>query len=146
MKSSRLRTFTLWTGTTLCVLIAAAFVASARWLIAFQVTRPSGRALYLAAGSVLIVTDDMLSAPVSIDSHSFRLARWNSWVAWRGGYAMFPLYAVFLAVAVPTLLVWRFWPKPVKPGHCRCGYDLTGNTSGVCPECGQPFEPKGGAT
>lgn len=24
------------------------------------------------------------------------------------------------------------------PGHCpHCGYDLTGNTSGVCPECGE---------
>ena len=21
-------------------------------------------------------------------------------------------------------------------GHCPCGYDLTGNVSGVCPECG----------
>jgi hypothetical protein len=25
----------------------------------------------------------------------------------------------------------------LDPAHCgRCGYDLTGNTSGVCPECG----------
>jgi hypothetical protein len=32
------------------------------------------------------------------------------------------------------------WPEPVdRPeGSCRqCGYDLTGNVSGVCPECGQ---------
>jgi len=27
-------------------------------------------------------------------------------------------------------------------GLCvRCGYDLTGNVSGVCPECGTPIEP-----
>ena len=27
------------------------------------------------------------------------------------------------------------------PGHCQtCGYDLTGNTSGVCPECGTKVE------
>lgn len=25
----------------------------------------------------------------------------------------------------------------LAPGHCPCGYDLTGNTSGVCPECGE---------
>jgi hypothetical protein len=23
------------------------------------------------------------------------------------------------------------------PSVCRCGYDLTGNTSGACPECGE---------
>ncbi len=47
-----------------------------------------------------------------------------------------PLYILFLTVAIPTLLVWRFSPKPAKPGHCKCGYDFTGNTSGACPECG----------
>ncbi len=30
-------------------------------------------------------------------------------------------------------------PVTWKPSHCRCGYDLTGNTSGACPECGLPF-------
>ena len=24
----------------------------------------------------------------------------------------------------------------VEPGHCSCGYNLTGNESGTCPECG----------
>jgi DNA-directed RNA polymerase subunit RPC12/RpoP len=27
--------------------------------------------------------------------------------------------------------------RPFPPGHCRkCGYNLTGNVSGRCPECG----------
>ena len=33
------------------------------------------------------------------------------------------------------------WCAPVRipPGHCqKCGYNLTGNVSGVCPECGEP--------
>jgi hypothetical protein len=29
------------------------------------------------------------------------------------------------------------WPKRRPPGTCRCGYDLTGNVSGTCPECGR---------
>jgi hypothetical protein len=30
----------------------------------------------------------------------------------------------------------------LRLGRCpRCGYDLTGNTSGVCPECGEPSSP-----
>lgn len=33
--------------------------------------------------------------------------------------------------------------KAVSPGLCRkCGYDLTGNTSGRCPECGESFEAR----
>ncbi len=42
-----------------------------------------------------------------------------------------------LLLAVPTLLMW--WldrPRRLLPGHCPCGYDLTGNVSGTCPECG----------
>ena len=41
------------------------------------------------------------------------------------------------AVVVYLRLAW----KP-KPGHCtKCNYDLTGNTSGRCPECGEPIGP-----
>jgi len=32
--------------------------------------------------------------------------------------------------------------KLLRAGLCtNCGYDLTGNTSGVCPECGAPINP-----
>lgn len=32
----------------------------------------------------------------------------------------------------------QYWETPRPPDHCcqHCGYDLTGNVSGVCPECG----------
>lgn len=35
--------------------------------------------------------------------------------------------------------VFAWWPwKQRRPGCCkRCGYDLTGNMSGICPECGR---------
>ena len=127
----RLRTFILITGMTLCVLIAAAFVASARWAITFQFPTSRGPAMYLMSGSAILASGEMMPVALSADTHSFGLSRWNSW-AWQrllflttGGAIRFyqiPLYA--------------FGPKPVKPGHCRCGYDLRGNASGVCPECG----------
>ncbi len=32
----------------------------------------------------------------------------------------------------------QYWQTPGPPPHCcqHCGYNLTGNVSGICPECG----------
>ncbi len=49
-----------------------------------------------------------------------------------------PLWFPFLLIALPTgFLFWSDRHKRTRVGHCaKCGYDLTGNTSGKCPECG----------
>ena len=54
-----------------------------------------------------------------------------------------PLWLPFLVLLMPTLLLWRRDRRSrSRPGFCRvCDYDLTGNTSGRCPECGTPYEP-----
>lgn len=50
-----------------------------------------------------------------------------------------PLSILFYVVPVPiisALVLLLPWPG-ARPGRCaRCGYDLRGNVSGVCPECG----------
>ena len=57
-------------------------------------------------------------------------------------------YGVLLAIAslVHVVTETRRPPHPrFPPGHCQtCGYSLTGNVSGRCPECGKPAvaEPK----
>ena len=133
----RLRTFTLWTGTLLCVLIAAAFVVSGWWFVALQVPTPYGPCLYLCDGSIAIVMGDVLHDWAFAE----RKAPWGSlfykvW-KWDQRHVELPLYGVFATVAIPTLLVWWSGRKPIKPGHCECGYDVTGNTSGKCPEFGE---------
>lgn len=49
-----------------------------------------------------------------------------------------PLWDMVIFFLIPMLLaIW--WPvrAVVISGHCReCGYNLTGNESGICPECG----------
>jgi len=51
-----------------------------------------------------------------------------------------PLWAVALAFAVRPAWCAAAWHRSARrrPGHCgKCGYDLTANVSGVCPECGR---------
>ena len=51
-----------------------------------------------------------------------------------------PLWLFLSVLSVPSLLLWR-WDRKPRAGHCRrCDYDLTGNVSGVCPECGTRCE------
>jgi hypothetical protein len=52
------------------------------------------------------------------------------WVA----YA--PIWPVIIPLAV-LLVYLRLTDRRIPPGHCqKCGYDLTANVSGACPECG----------
>ena len=51
-----------------------------------------------------------------------------------------PCWVPIAIVAVPTAVLWWLDRRRYSPGHCqKCGYDLTGNVSGVCPECGEPL-------
>src|ERR1043166_7933927 len=51
-----------------------------------------------------------------------------------------PFWAIFATGALITIALFRL-DRPPKPGHCpSCNYNLTGNTSGICPECGTPCQ------
>ena len=53
---------------------------------------------------------------------------------------------LLLAVGCGSLvssIAYTLLMRSGEPGHtryCRCGYDLTGNISGVCPECGETID------
>lgn len=47
-----------------------------------------------------------------------------------------PFWLLFTLFILPT--IWMFRRRRIAGPGCRyCGYDLTGNVSGVCPECGR---------
>ena len=53
--------------------------------------------------------------------------------------------AIAIAGTLAGIIVLVYYFKTANqrrshpPGHClTCGYNLTGNTSGKCPECGEP--------
>ena len=65
----------------------------------------------------------------------------------------FPIWIIATAFAVlPGFHHYRNWSVTRKHrtariaarrGECICGYDLTGNASGVCPECGLAVSDRG---
>lgn len=61
--------------------------------------------------------------------------------------AYLPLAALVAGFGILALSIWHWMEgtdryhgcKAVDSGKCAgCGYDLTGNVSGRCPECGTP--------
>ena len=60
------------------------------------------------------------------------------------GMLHFPIWLLIVAVGIPTGILWWRDRRP-KTGFCKaCEYDLTGNVSGVCPECGTAVSPETG--
>ena len=62
---------------------------------------------------------------------------WRPLFVAKVGIVSVPLWMPLLAVSIPTAYLFWLDRRRFPPGHCqRCGYDLTGNVSGRCSECG----------
>ena len=137
-----------WAGTVACLLILAGFLTTLRWpYIAMNFPRTS---VGLSDGSFYVEWGLMLepagSPPfevypsqgwVSLSDYAL-IARWGS--AGPVRFATCPLWIPFVLLGIPAAILWRLDRRRSTAGACRCGYDLTGNTSGRCPECGQLVE------
>ena len=116
-------------------------------------------------GSVVIVEfetgspgEDMTFGPIEYRSKTGYMGliwwRSNPYIAdewswrWRGigvigNTRRFQVFAPFWQVASGTAILPSIWFlsrfKRARKGYCpTCFYDLTGNASGICPECGTP--------
>lgn len=142
-RRSRIRRFAKWTALLFCAAIIIADIASG-WR-AFWVAYIPDKAYFVALSHGRLRVGRV--AWSSKMRPHFRA--WSSeQVEW--GYQWKPLRlgssTVFIPLWMPLLvcagltgfLWWRDRPSP--PGYSdHCGYDLTGNISGVCPECGSPI-------
>lgn len=144
---------------SLCLLLslvsAGAFVLSVKWEIGYF---SEGISVYAIEGAVCVgfhIPSEVLH-PLGGPGWHFRDpspdrpwlvrlmrndVRWLPYVRRVGG-TVFVVVALWIPlVAGLTPWLFRLWHRARrKPGHCRfCDYDLTGNVSGKCPECGTPI-------
>jgi len=161
-RRSRTRRVLKWVATVLCAAIAGTAVWS-HWNAVIRSPNDLEKVqLYAGVVEALWIVDSELQrldpasvqaigpfprTPPRIRHHSFSKPlpfEWRFPSFQRAGdfqrYLIMPLWLPFAVFAGPTLILWfldrrRRFPR----GHCqKCGYDLTGNVSGRCPECGTP--------
>ncbi len=143
---SRARGIAKWWALAMCVLLLLALLLSLRR--GTYVLRPGDRILEYNGKTVYSFKDLIpelasTSKPVKL---KVRDGAGNVHVAhvparaWAGiaSPVSVPLGLAFvIAAGITALLFWR--DRRFPAGHCqKCGYDLTGNVSGRCPECGTP--------
>src|ERR1043166_662440 len=147
----RLRRISKWTGTILSTILLAAWLWSTIWTDGALVTLyVRGRAVVLFQGHLFW---SLKPWPTPLATISYRktgignpawpvfcstltLSRPPVLFSWPNLWLM-PMSAPFFVVAIPTSVLWYLERRRrIAPGHCpSCNYNLTGNTTGICPEC-----------
>ena len=138
----------------LSILILAVFIVSQHWRLEWEGVKhwwviAGGYVTYSripddvrSKSSVHIGRDDRSGFIVSSHGQGFGGL---TGVRRRGWATFVPLWLPFIAVTVPTAVFWWIDPRRYPEGHCPCGYNLTGNVSGTCPECGRAALPYRGS-
>ena len=147
-----------WIGAALCVLTVGAFIVSLRWNVKW--TNATGECdAGLVNGALCFVrvqTPKNIKVidlsrmargwsicPLTPGTRKILMPRAQTFLT-RGPIRLkvtrvnLPTWMPPIVFGVPTALLWWRDRHRIPPGHCRkCGYDLTGNVSGRCPECGE---------
>ncbi|HEX5243398.1 MAG TPA: hypothetical protein VFW23_09085 [Tepidisphaeraceae bacterium] len=130
----------VWCALTLADVAALSFT----WRWARRLSCPRWMVIaYLAATLVLAA----VYGAAAVNAAMIGTFHWGAMTDAIGTEVIRPLViwdAIFVLPALFILarLIFSGWPTRA-PGMCvSCGYDLTGNTSGVCPECGTPTTDK----
>ena len=150
-RRSRTRRVLKWVGLLGCMLIVASWGVSSFGMITWdrydgtlnrQYLFGQGRVrLYHSTGSLLDNSGWHITG-FRYESVAKRLGLGLPQIFWRRSprirMLQIPIWLLVLMAAIPTAILWYRDRRPPK-GHCQtCGYDLTGNVTGVCPECGAP--------
>ena len=148
-RPSRIGRILQWAGVAVCVLTLAVYPFTLRYYVLWQ----SDNGLYqmeLTCGIVAVSWEGGPAYPTrnsnwSIGTYTDGIPRLE-WAVKFESFNLFgkaihsitiPLWVPFLLIAVPTLFLFIRIRRGKSPNRCaKCGYNLTGNVSGVCSECG----------
>jgi hypothetical protein len=149
-RRARARRVAEWAALAVCVLLAAAWVVSLRWAGGLRESSVvASRTIFVSRGVACSISYAGAIAGLPPPGwFRYRLGAMGEdvppvewWPRWsrdeRLTLLSLPLWIPFLALALPT--AWLFWSdrRRARPGHCACGYDLTGLAPDApCPECG----------
>jgi len=157
-RRSRLRRVFRRIGLTTCLLLVVAFVLSAvcpfQWTWKGRTSSLDRCYKFSLSGGVIGATTSHKVLPAAqrplSRGHGFDFFRKPplTWLCLPYGQSIVsgyqhrfirvPLWMPFLAFMILTAILWHRERRMPPRGHClKCGYDLTGNESGRCPECGE---------
>jgi len=167
--AKRIRRLAKWLSTTLCIGLLAVFVFSGWWhfdaTMGGEIYSANSLGLIVGRGGMFLIRTDVTDPSpyewdrwsVHYNRHADGFGLWHKapevsefhhcgrWYANPKGKAVrIPLILPLAALLLPTSVLW-LRDRPIPPGYCpTCRYDLTGNISGVCPECGSgvPNQPQ----
>ena len=145
-----------WMMTITGIMLLIATLVSARWEVRW-VNPASTWSLHLAGGNLTVRWakpapgswfTNLTGRPrweVGENDHPMRLwpvfRRFANPLVGRVSSIGVPLGIPLLVCVFTIILLMRLDRRRILPGHCQnCGYDLTGNVSGRCPECGTAIE------
>ena len=141
---SRIRRIAKWSGVLVCAGLSAVWIVSMHWLSFFYPVT-FGVSQNVWVGMVPgYLSFDVSERVTTSGWHTFSVSDFST-APWSPtdyvGDLSIPIWIPLLAVALPT--AYLFWRDRRYPrGHCQhCGYNLTGNESGSCPECGKETDP-----
>lgn len=143
-KRPRFSRFLAYCGVVACVLTVALWVVSLCWFTLYWTTNRT--VIGSGQGHFVLRLPGPVNHPYSSPGWKVRararlipdLTPYHNITHRDGSRTLYiALYLPFLAFGIPTAVFFIRNRRRFPPGHCaECGYNLTGNVSGMCPECG----------